>query len=466
MFAMVVRFFVVQYCRWGHCYSFLNFLISISYSCGYRYLHPTQGTEYFDGKSHRYIDFPVTDVLQMMGRAGRPQFGSRGVACVLVHEPKKNFYRKFLYEPFPVESQLLQGVTADIAGEEEKIIDVGGRGGEGGREEKGVGEGGERSILFNHLNAEVASGAITSLRDCSECLTWTYFFRRALQNPSFYGLPDSTPHAVSLFLRNLSLKVLSTLTLSRCVVVRRRNCMTAPLLEGGGRGGGGRGGRGGITATVGLSRDLIDVDGGNGACGSYSTVSGRTTTQGEGKGAEGTASALRVMVSSTSLGRLASFFYIDFTTAHRVWCSFTSLPLTPSENSMLGRQKKGGRGRKEKVSRHEVREDGEGEDEERNERDGKYSVEAILRLLCAATEFSELPVRHNEEKVNAELEKSPLVRWTVRGDGRMSSEKDLSSSSGKAFLLLQAHCSRTTLGNLALPIPDYVTDTRTVLDQV
>lgn len=30
-----------------------------------------KGTEFFDGKTRRYIDMPVTDVLQMMGRAGK-----------------------------------------------------------------------------------------------------------------------------------------------------------------------------------------------------------------------------------------------------------------------------------------------------------------------------------------------------------------------------------------------------------
>ncbi len=86
-----------------------------------------KGTEYYDAKTRRYVDFPITDVLQMMGRAGRPQFdregkvgpargcGGRGAdllarragqACVLVHEPKKNFYLKFLHHPFPVESSL------------------------------------------------------------------------------------------------------------------------------------------------------------------------------------------------------------------------------------------------------------------------------------------------------------------------------------------------------------------------
>ena len=37
-----------------------------------------KGTEYYDGKQKRYVDFPITDVLQMMGRAGRPQFDTEG----------------------------------------------------------------------------------------------------------------------------------------------------------------------------------------------------------------------------------------------------------------------------------------------------------------------------------------------------------------------------------------------------
>lgn len=47
----------------------------------------------------------ITDVLQMMGRAGRPQFDDQGVAMILVHDIKKHFYKRFLYEPFPVESK-------------------------------------------------------------------------------------------------------------------------------------------------------------------------------------------------------------------------------------------------------------------------------------------------------------------------------------------------------------------------
>ena len=52
----------------------------------------TQGTEFFDGKTSRYVDYPLTDVLQMIGRAGRPGFSDEGRAVVMAQESKKNFY--------------------------------------------------------------------------------------------------------------------------------------------------------------------------------------------------------------------------------------------------------------------------------------------------------------------------------------------------------------------------------------
>ena len=42
----------------------------------------------------------------------------QAVAVILVHEPKKTFYKKFLYEPFPVESclheQLHDHINAEV----------------------------------------------------------------------------------------------------------------------------------------------------------------------------------------------------------------------------------------------------------------------------------------------------------------------------------------------------------------
>lgn len=65
------------------------------------------------------------------------QYDNEGVAVVLVHDQKKNFYKKFLYEPFPVESSLLE-------------------------------------VLSDHLNAEIVAGKyiliiyMTQMKFCSD----------------------------------------------------------------------------------------------------------------------------------------------------------------------------------------------------------------------------------------------------------------------------------------------------------
>uniref|UniRef100_A0A1B6L435 U5 small nuclear ribonucleoprotein 200 kDa helicase n=1 Tax=Graphocephala atropunctata TaxID=36148 RepID=A0A1B6L435_9HEMI len=140
-----------------------------------------KGTEYYDGKVKRYVDMPITDVLQMMGRAGRPQFDTEGVAVVLVHDMKKNFYKKFIYEPFPVESSLL-------------------------------------AVLSDHLNAEIVAGTIKTRQEALDYLTWTYFFRRLLCNPTYYGLESLEEYNINRFLSTLVEKTLITLEDAKCIV--------------------------------------------------------------------------------------------------------------------------------------------------------------------------------------------------------------------------------------------------------
>jgi activating signal cointegrator complex subunit 3 len=77
--------------------------------------------------------------------------------------------------------------------------------------------------------------------------------------------------------------------------------------------------------------------------------------------------------------------------------------------------------------------------------------QALLHVLCGAAEYDELPVRHNEEKLNEGLAKQ--VRWAV-------DTRSLDDPHVKTNLLLQAHFTR-----MELPISDYVTDTKSVLDQ-
>lgn len=152
-----------------------------------------KGTEYYCGKSRRYVDFPITDVLQMMGRAGRPQFDAQGKAVILVHDIKKHFYKKFLYEPFPVESNLL-------------------------------------SVLPDHLNAEIVSGTINSKQDAMDYITWTYFFRRLVMNPSYYDLDSTDFDSINKYLSGLVEKCIFDLSCSGCIIVSEDHKVEATTL--------------------------------------------------------------------------------------------------------------------------------------------------------------------------------------------------------------------------------------------
>ena len=116
----------------------------------------------------------------MIGRAGRPQYDDQGVAVVLVHDVKKGFYKKFLYEPFPVESSLL-------------------------------------GVLPDHLNAEVVAGTIQTRQDAVDYMTWTYFFRRLVQNPSYYGMEGIEDIDLNNFLTETVGKCLDQLEMSYCI---------------------------------------------------------------------------------------------------------------------------------------------------------------------------------------------------------------------------------------------------------
>ncbi|KAK3079350.1 hypothetical protein LTS18_005084, partial [Coniosporium uncinatum] len=113
-----------------------------------------KGTQFFDAKIEGYKDMDLTDVLQMLGRAGRPQFDSSGIARIFTQDAKKAFYKHFLHTGFPVESSL-------------------------------------HNVLDNHLGAEISAETIATKQDALDYLTWTFFFRRLHKNPSYYGLEIS-----------------------------------------------------------------------------------------------------------------------------------------------------------------------------------------------------------------------------------------------------------------------------------
>jgi antiviral helicase SLH1 len=149
-----------------------------------------KGTQFFDAKIEGYRDMDLTDVLQMLGRAGRPQFDTSGIARIFTQDSKKAFYKHFLHTGFPVESTL-------------------------------------HKVLDNHLGAEVSAGTIGTQQDALDYLTWTFFFRRLHKNPSYYGLEISAEEQNTMaaqataqdFMVELVGKSLNDLAESSCVLV-------------------------------------------------------------------------------------------------------------------------------------------------------------------------------------------------------------------------------------------------------
>ena len=65
--------------------------------------------------------------------------------------------------------------------------------------------------MADHFNAEVVAGTIASKQDAVDYLTWTFFFRRLLQNPAYYDMDGTDSSAVNAYLSELVNKTLFAL---------------------------------------------------------------------------------------------------------------------------------------------------------------------------------------------------------------------------------------------------------------
>lgn len=153
-----------------------------------------KGTEFFDAKIHGYRDLPVTDILQMIGRAGRPQFDTSAKAVILAQDTKKYFYKKFLYEPFPIESSL-------------------------------------HLNLSDHLNAEIATGLVSESKSALDFLKSSYLGIRVRRNPLYYGAEGKDPELIDRYLTNLIEASLKDLSVSGGIKIQQ-NCKFEPTLLG------------------------------------------------------------------------------------------------------------------------------------------------------------------------------------------------------------------------------------------
>uniref|UniRef100_A0A8C9Z2L4 U5 small nuclear ribonucleoprotein 200 kDa helicase n=1 Tax=Sander lucioperca TaxID=283035 RepID=A0A8C9Z2L4_SANLU len=139
-------------------------------------------TQYYNGKIHAYVDYPIYDVLQMVGKANRPMLDDEGRCVIMCQGSKKDFFKKFLYEPLPVESHL-------------------------------------DHCLHDHFNAEIVTKTVENKQDAVDYLTWTFLYRRMTQNPNYYNLQGMSHRHLSDHLSELVEHTLHDLEQSKCISI-------------------------------------------------------------------------------------------------------------------------------------------------------------------------------------------------------------------------------------------------------
>ncbi|CAH0564906.1 unnamed protein product [Brassicogethes aeneus] len=97
-----------------------------------------------------FEDYSETAIMQMIGRAGRPQFDTSGTAIILTTTQDRAKFEKMIGGSLPIESNL-------------------------------------HKHLKEHLNAEVVLGTITDLEVAMRWLSSTFLYIRARKNPKHYG---------------------------------------------------------------------------------------------------------------------------------------------------------------------------------------------------------------------------------------------------------------------------------------
>ncbi|RKO87988.1 Sec63 Brl domain-containing protein, partial [Blyttiomyces helicus] len=122
-----------------------------------------KGTQVYNPEKGRWVELSPQDVLQMLGRAGRPQFDTFGEGIIITTFPELQYYLSLLNQQLPIESQFV-------------------------------------SRLADNLNAEIVLGTVRTREEAVQWLGYTYLYVRMLRNGSIYGVTseelEDDPHLV------------------------------------------------------------------------------------------------------------------------------------------------------------------------------------------------------------------------------------------------------------------------------
>ncbi|KAI9806814.1 MAG: DEIH-box ATPase [Piccolia ochrophora] len=150
------------------------------------------GTQFFEGREHRYIDYPLSEVLQMFGKANRPSEDTTSKGVLMLPAVKREYYKKFLNEALPIESHL-------------------------------------QVYLHDAFVSEISTKMIASTQDAVDWTTYTYLYRRLLANPSYYSLTDTTHEGLSTHLSELVENTLKDLSEAKVIELDEEDDTVTPL---------------------------------------------------------------------------------------------------------------------------------------------------------------------------------------------------------------------------------------------
>ena len=136
----------------------------------------------YEGREHRYVDYPLTDMLQMVGHCTVPGDEGSSRCMLFVQSNRKDYYKKFLAEGLPVESKL-------------------------------------HLYTHDYLNAEVVARTVEDKQAAVDMLTWTLLYRRLQKNPQAYGAQGRSMQHISDYLSELVETTLGELAESKCIAI-------------------------------------------------------------------------------------------------------------------------------------------------------------------------------------------------------------------------------------------------------
>ena len=111
-----------------------------------------KGTQIYNPEKGAWTELSPLDVMQMLGRAGRPQYDSYGEGIIITGHSELQYYLSLMNQQLPIESQFV-------------------------------------SKLADQLNAEIVLGTVQNAREACSWIGYTYLYIRMLRNPTLYGLP-------------------------------------------------------------------------------------------------------------------------------------------------------------------------------------------------------------------------------------------------------------------------------------